>query len=191
MDMTRTFVAVEAPAAVRQRAVDLIERLRASQAEVKWVEPHNLHVTVKFLGDVPTPATVEVCAAVAAAVQTLPPLPVTFRGAGAFPDMRRPTTVWLGIGQGADEFGDLVAAVEKSLAQLGYPKEGRRFHPHLTLGRVRGTGPAVRELSDLIRAHAEFEAGTAELREVVVFASHLNRTGPTYQALARIPLAGS
>ena len=85
----------------------------------------------------------------------------------------------------------LAAALEKALAKLGFPKEARRFEPHLTIGRVRGGGPALAELGRLLRQHAAFEAGRFHVAEVVVFASHLSPKGPTYAPLARAPLGGS
>ena len=83
----------------------------------------------------------------------------------------------------------LQAVLEESLHGLGFPKESRDFHPHLTLGRLRSGGPAVRELTRLLREHADAAAGQATITEAVVYASYLDRTGPTYEVLARAPLA--
>ena len=184
MDTIRTFIAVETSAAVRQRAVELIERLRLSQADVKWVEPHHLHLTLKFLGDVPAANTADICGAIADVTQQLQPLEISFRGAGAFPDPHRPRTVWLGVDGGLEPLTELAAAIEQRLADLGYPREARHFHPHLTLGRVRGGGPTLRDLARLIRENTAFEAGLTEIHEVLTFASHLDRTGPTHEALS-------
>jgi RNA 2',3'-cyclic 3'-phosphodiesterase len=190
MDTIRTFIAVAIAPDVKQRAAELIQRLRASRADVKWVEPPNMHLTLKFLGDVLAANTAAVCAAVTEVAQGFAPLSLSFRGAGAFPDANRPRTVWLGLERGAQELSELALTLEEMLADLGYPKEDRSFHPHLTLGRVRNAGPALKELTHFIRENAEFDAGVTEVREVIVFASHLDRAGPTYEALGRAPLGG-
>ncbi|MGD0899665.1 MAG: RNA 2',3'-cyclic phosphodiesterase [Thermoguttaceae bacterium] len=186
----RTFIAVETSEAVRRRAVELERKLDAARADVKWVESHNLHLTVRFLGDVAEPNLAEVCEAVRQAVVGLPPFDMEVRSAGAFPNAGRPRTVWLGAREGAEAMVALAAAVEKAMAALGFPKEARRFEPHLTIGRVRGGGAAIAELGRLLRQEAEFDAGRFRVAETVVFSSVLGPKGPTYTALSRAPLGG-
>jgi len=188
MNKIRTFIAVEVSEVVLARAQELIGRLRPGDTNVKWVEPHNIHLTLKFLGDVPDAQTADVCRAVAKAAEQLSPFEIALRGAGAFPHVGRPRTVWMGVDRGADELASLHKAIEKDLAKLGFPKEGRRFHPHLTLGRVRRGGAPQRELGGLIRDNEEFDGGAADINELVVFASFLDKSGPTYQALGRARL---
>lgn len=187
-DQIRTFVAVELSEDVRRRAAELIDVLRTASADVKWVEPHNLHLTMKFLDDVPLRQIPEVCNAVAQAAATLQPFLLEVLGAGAFPNVDRPRTIWLGAGQGQVEMGQLHTALEDKLCELGFRKEHRRFQPHLTLGRVRRPGPTLRRLSDLLWQHKQFSAGSLEVSEVVVFSSRLERTGPVYEALGRATL---
>jgi len=187
----RTFVAVEIDSAVRGAAEDLIRDLAQVPVEVKWVEPENLHVTIKFLGDVDSREVHRVCQAVEKAVAGLEPFRFELRGAGAFPSLSRPRTLWLGPGEGAEEMATLAARVEKAVEKLGFRREARRFKAHLTIGRVRRPTPALAQLSDRLREHADFEAGRTHVRQVVVFSSQLDRSGPTYQALARAPLAGA
>jgi 2'-5' RNA ligase len=186
----RTFVAVDVSSAVRDGARDLIEQFRATGAEVKWVEPHNLHVTLKFLGDVDAGDIHQVCLAVEQAVADVAPFEFEVRGAGAFPDTRRPRTVWLGIAEGNKELVDLNDRIEPPLEKLGFRKEARRFQPHLTIGRVRRGGPAVAELGKLIHQHEDLPIGGTRVSEAIVFSSQLDRSGPTYEALARAPLGG-
>jgi 2'-5' RNA ligase len=157
----RTFVAVEIDSAVRARAGELIEALRASGAKAKWVEPQNLHLTLEV------------------------------RGVGAFPRSSRPRTVWLGAGGGEEKMVALHGQVEAALAKLGFREEQRRFHPHLTLGRVRGGGPAVAALGRLVQQHAEFNAGRLGVSQLSVFSSHLDPSGPTYEVLGRATLGGT
>jgi 2'-5' RNA ligase len=191
MNKIRTFIAVDFSEAALARAPELIQCLQPGGSDVKWVASHNMHLTLKFLGDVPEAQTADVCHAVAKAAEQVSPFEIALRGAGAFPHAGRPRTVWIGVDRGADELASLHKAVEKALARLGFPKEGRRFHPHLTLGRVRRGGAPQRELGRLIRENEEFDGGSADVDELVVFASFLDKSGPTYQALGRARLGQS
>lgn len=186
----RSFVAVEIGSKVRDGAAELIEKLRAAGADVKWVSLHNLHLTLKFLGDVDAREIHRVCQAVEKAVAGAARFEFEVRGAGAFPNANRPRTVWLGISAGQSELIDLNQRIEPPLEKLGFRREARRYEPHLTIGRVRRGGPGVAELGQLIREQAEAEVGRAAVAEVIVFSSQLDRSGPTYEALARAPLGG-
>jgi 2'-5' RNA ligase len=186
----RTFVAVEINSAVRDRAAKLIEQLCSAAADVKWVDVHNLHLTLKFLGDVPSREINQVCEAVQQGAAEVAPFELEVRGAGAFANARRPRTLWLGSGSGEEEMVVLHKHIEGVLAKLGFRKEHRRFHPHLTIGRVRRGGPGVAELGQLIEQHADFLAGRVKVSQVVVFSSQLGRSGPTYETLSRAKLGG-
>ncbi len=185
----RTFVAVETSPAVRQRAAELIGIFAATGAKVSWVKPHNLHLTLKFLDEVPLNSIPEIAAAVAQAAAALDPFEVEICTAGAFPSAGRPRTLWLGTGRGSEPLGKLHAALESALQPLGFPKEHRRFAAHLTIGRVRG--PEQGELGPLIKQHADFTAGQFHVAELVVFSSQLTPDGPIYEALSRAALARS
>ena len=189
-EKVRTFVAIEIPREVQDRAAALIGQLNGTEAKVKWVRPHQLHWTLKFLGDVELREIPEVCEAVDKAVAPFAPFDVEVRGAGAFPDIRRPRTVWLGVGPGTDEMVALHAAIEKSLKPLGYRPEGRKFRPHITIGRVRHSPTGIPELGKLIQEQADFSAGVSAVFEVTVFSSDLGREGPTYDPLGHAELRG-
>ncbi len=133
----RSFIAVELSPNVRARSAQLIKALGAAEAKISWVQPQNLHLTLVFLGDVQLEEVPQICRAMDRAVAELPPFDLEVRGAGAFPDAARPRTVWLGVGRGSEEMIALHAALEEALAEVGYRPEGRRYRPHLTLGRVR------------------------------------------------------
>jgi 2'-5' RNA ligase len=184
----RTFIAVELSEDVRSQAVRLIDRLARSDAKVKWVGPENMHLTVKFLGDVPEEQIASVCAAVGDAVRASAPFEAELRGAGAFPNAARARTIWLGVGTGTDQLVQMHASLDKALRALGFPREGRKYHPHLTLGRVRGRGRPPAGLADQLRENSDFLAGTASIDEAVVFSSDLTPQGPVYRALGRLTL---
>jgi 2'-5' RNA ligase len=190
MSRTRTFVAVETSGEVQSRAAELIRRLRVVDAKVSWVLPANMHITLKFLGDQPDDAVAEICQAVQEGAAGVAPFEFLCRGAGAFPDLRRPRTLWLGVQGGLDEFVELHTAIDAALARRRFPKDRRGFRPHLTLGRVRQVGSDGEQMVRLLQEHEQFEGGVTAVDEVVVFASELTRSGPQYEVLARAPLAG-
>ncbi len=183
----RTFLALEIPQGVRDAAARLMERLKTQHAKVRWTEPHNLHVTLKFLGDVDVTSVSAVCDAVSRATESISPFRVAFSGAGAFPDVQRPRVLWLGVKEGVEPLVEMHAGIEKQLAELTYPYDGRRFAPHVTLGRVRGPGHG---LTAQLEKDSEFPAGDMLVEEVVVFSSELTREGPLYTPMGRAELSG-
>jgi 2'-5' RNA ligase len=187
----RTFIAVEISSEVRGKTQRLISALAATSANVKWVEPENLHLTLKFLGDVEMLEVPQLCQAVDEAVADLPPFDVQFHGAGAFPSVERPRTVWVGMTAGSEEMVALHDALEQRLAALGFRSDGRRFRPHLTIGRVRSSSPSeIRVLASLLADQRDFVGGSGDVSEVVVFSSELSRAGPAYEPLSHAELGG-
>ncbi|HEY2825997.1 MAG TPA: RNA 2',3'-cyclic phosphodiesterase [Pirellulales bacterium] len=192
MAVLRTFVAVEVTPEIRSTALRLIERLRGAPVKVTWTKADNLHYTLKFLGDVLAEKTADICRAVQEAVGPFSPFEIVAAGAGAFPSAGHPRTVWLGLNEGAEQMELVYQAVERLLEPLGFPKEHRRFTAHLTLGRVRGGDPTgFNELAELVRKHAEFDAGAMTVDSVTVFSSTLGRDGPMYEVLSRAEFRGA
>ena len=188
MSKLRTFIAVETSPEVRSHTGRMIERLRRAGATVKWVDTSNIHLTLKFLGDVAADEIPGVCQAVTDAVSDLGAFEVQCRGAGAFPDTSRPRTVWIGVEEGEQQMVALHEAVDVALERPGFRRERRRFHPHLTIGRLRHGGGSMRELGRLIDEHSGFEAGRMRVEQAVVFSSELTREGPIYTVLSRAGL---
>jgi 2'-5' RNA ligase len=188
MKRTRTFVALDPGEAVRDRLVALQEELAHTGADVKWVEADNLHLTLLFLGEVDQRALMDVCRAVGEQAQQFAPFPLSLAGAGAFPNLRRPRTLWVGVRTGAAQVCALHNALEAPLLELGcYRREERQFTPHLTLGRVKGE----RGSDDLARAltkHAAWVGGETVVDTVHVMGSELTPTGPVYTVLSRAKL---
>jgi 2'-5' RNA ligase len=190
MPRIRTFIAVEMSPRVIGRAGDLIDKLRVAAAEINWVRPQQMHLTLKFLGDVPDTETPDICRVASDVAAAFEPFEITLRGAGAFPNPQQPRTLWIGIVDGADELKQLQAALDDALkTRLGYAKEQRGFHPHLTIGRVKRELPGGRgELTHLLEQHAHFDADLAVVDELVIFSSFLSRKGPEYNALGHAEL---
>lgn len=190
MGRLRTFIAVEVSAEVRGRGEILVNRLRKTGINATWTKPENMHLTLKFLGDTDETLIPEVCRRVATAATPHAPIQLTFSSAGAFPSVDRPRAAWLGVGQGAEPLINLHASIEESLLDMRIPRERRRFKPHLTVGRIREGGSKAEELTKLLEKNADFDGKSCNIDEVLVFASYLEKSGPTYQVLARAPLEG-
>lgn len=190
MPRVRTFIAVELSPRVITRSQQLIDLLKPSAGKVSWTKPAQMHLTLKFLGDVQDTETPDICRVVSRVAGRFEPFEIVCRGAGAFPNLGNPRTLWIGIEHGAKELCELQAAIEDALkSELGFPKEQRRFQPHLTIGRVKQHNGAA-ELGAALKEHADFDVDLSVIDEVVVFASFLGRGGPTHEALGHAPLAG-
>jgi RNA 2',3'-cyclic 3'-phosphodiesterase len=183
----RTFVAIEVSSEISKAANELVERLARARETVRWVRPENMHLTLKFLGEVEDVRSIEVCRAVQAAVEPFATFPFRCGGVGAFPSSSRPRTVWIGLDQGEHQMIALQEAVDEALYEIGFPRDSRRFHPHLTLGRVKRQ---CRDLPKLLEQFGQFEAGGMLAREVAVFSSKLESSGPVYMKLGHADLRG-
>lgn len=192
MRRLRTFIAIELAGGVKAKARQLVDRLRITDSKITWVQPEHMHLTLKFLGDVPEIETPEVCRAVAKATAEIEPFEIVFRGAGAFPSAEHPRTLWVGVEDGSEALVELQAAIDDALhREMGFARERRRFQPHLTIGRVKHVDPAdAGRLTELINANAQFDGDLSVVDEVVTFASFLSREGPTHTPLDHAPLGG-
>ncbi len=190
MSRTRTFIAVEVNAGIRNNAAALQQTLERCGTPVRWTRPENLHVTLLFLGEVDDRQLPTLCQMVQEVAATEPPFTLGVAGVGAFPHLRRPKILWVGLNRGAEELQRLVRRLEPPLVAAGlYRREERPYTPHLTLGRVRpdaDPSPLAREL----HKRAAWEGGQTIVHEVLIFASLLQRQGPEYAVIGRAPLAG-
>jgi 2'-5' RNA ligase len=185
----RGFVALEAPEEVRALLGRVQEALRRSDADVRWVGPDRLHLTLKFLGEISEGQAQELEVLLRAEAQRWPPLSLVYAGVGAFPDHGVPRVVWAGVTGEIGKLSGLAAAIERAAEHVGVPREGRPFVAHVTLGRVR-SGRNARGLQAAIEEQRQVPLGTSFVREIVLFRSTLTPEGPVYDARARIPLGG-
>lgn len=186
--LTRTFVAVEVAARVREAVRAVQDRLRSAGADLRWVRPENLHLTLRFLGEITAGQVEEVKAATREAATGQRPFALTLEGLGAFPSAARPQVVWIGVGAGRADLERLAASLTRALAGRGFDP-GERFSAHLTIGRARSRSD--RELAAALAKVDEVSAGAQPVSEVVVVASRLGPGGPAYTALDRAPLRGN
>jgi RNA 2',3'-cyclic 3'-phosphodiesterase len=182
----RVFVAVEIDEAVRGRAAGVSSNLSAllahsrNRRSVAWVAPANLHVTLQFLGDIDASRAKEVADRLAPPLST-PSFDVAIAGLGTFPASGPPRVVWLGVTEGAAQVSAVYREVALRLDGLGFPRDARPFHPHLTLGRVRTVcDPGLR---DAMAAAVAAEAGRCRVDHVTLFESRLSPSGAVYSVV--------
>ncbi|MBI3464029.1 MAG: RNA 2',3'-cyclic phosphodiesterase [Planctomycetes bacterium] len=184
----RTFIAVEISPAIRTRLVAMQQELASTAQEVKWVEEENLHVTLKFLGQVDEREVYAVCRLVQEAVAGQAPFDMTVAGIGAFPNANRPRVLWAGVTAGGPELIQIHGHLERALRAEGYPREDRPYTPHITLGRIRQIKPNP-QLAAALEQHRDWDVGQKQVREVLVMASQLSSGGPHYTVMGRGALA--
>lgn len=163
--------------------------LRAAGGPVSWVKPENIHLTLKFLGEVPPAREGPVREAMAEAAAGVPPFTLRAGGCGAFPGERNPRVLWVGLRAGGPEAAALAARVEAACAARGFPPESRPFRGHLTLGRVRGSR-GLEETMRRLRAHAEDTLGETSVNRLVLYESRLHPAGSIYTVRHELPLPG-
>ena len=181
----RSFVAVLLPDAVRARLAATVAELRSRAPGLAWVRAENLHVTLRFLGDLEPEALARVQEAMTVAASAVAPFTVELGDLGGFPPGRAPRVVWAGIMAGAAPLSALQAALERALAARGIPAEGRPFHPHVTLGRARDRHGAPR-LEGLLGAGPRF--GQVRVEALHLMRSELGAGGSRYSTLAEVSL---
>ena len=184
----RLFVALEIPFAVRENLAALLESLRAVSSQTRWVRPENLHVTLKFMGEVPE-TKLAATRSVLAGVRSDQPVTVDFRGLGFFPNEKRPRVFWAGI-EASPNLKTLAADIESVVEKLGIPREQRPFSPHLTLARFEPPG-LPEKLRSAIQENAAREFGSLRTNQYHLIESKLKPSGAEYTTLESFPFAAA
>ena len=190
MSLLRAFIAIETPLRIREAVYTAITPLqRGLGSAVRWVPMENMHLTLKFLGDI-SPANVEMLSQMLHAEADLfHCFDLHFNGLGSFPNLKRPRVIYIGI-QAPAMLEALQRGIESASRRLGYESEERGFSPHLTVGRVKQTVTAI-EQQAIRRALEKTRIdllGTARVDSVHLYKSDLKPTGSVYTRLYSAPL---
>lgn len=188
-DTIRTFICIEIPDSIRSRIDRLQTALKNIDAQVSWTRSSNIHLTLKFLGEVEASRISRVCKAVERASKGIERFEIEVSGAGCFPSPRNPRVLWIGFSEVPDALKELYANLENELAREGFAREKRKFSPHLTIGRLRGQKNATQLAEALIAS--DFKAETFKATEVIVMRSDLKPTGSIYTPQRVIDLVSS
>lgn len=189
MSRIRCFVAVTLPEPTRKQLGALQGRLKRAGLQARWVRPEALHLTLKFLGELPPDTFDRVVERLAQPLDGAVPLRLIPCGVGTFPPGSRARVVWTGMEGDVATLARLALEVESRVQCCGIERESRRFRPHLTLGRSTRLG-GMGDVSGILRAESGFEAPPFAVRELVLYESRLRGEGASYVPRLSLPLSG-
>jgi len=186
----RTFIAIGLPQEIKDALACLQNKLKQSGADIRWVEPQNIHLTLKFLGERDDKKLEKIKQILEEVAKNISPFRIRLFSLGAFPKINFPKVIWVGIDKGDNETIEIAKELEERIAQLGIPKEDRPFSSHITIGRMKS--PLNRER--LIQNLQELENSLGEqnlefvVTKITLFKSTLTPKGPIYEVLKETSL---
>jgi RNA 2',3'-cyclic 3'-phosphodiesterase len=187
----RVFCAIELPSLVREKISEHIQRLRAAapDSSASWVRPENVHLTLKFVGEIPVDRVKDLTQAAANAAAGLSQFEIVIGNTGSFPKHGTPRVLWLGIDDFSGKLARLQTTLDDECLQLGFAKEARVFNPHLTI--ARGRKPKGARALALAHEEIGFVPTDVSVRELNVIRSELSSTGSNYTAISQHVLANN
>jgi RNA 2',3'-cyclic 3'-phosphodiesterase len=183
----RTFIAIEIPEDTKKAIAEVQERLKASGAEASWTRPESIHLTLKFLGEVPEERVSTVMAALVRSGEVLHTFRLTVAGTGVFPNVKDPRVVWVGVSGDLDQLKVLQISVEEQMVRLGFPQDDRRFTPHLTLGRIKRFS-SRQDWKQALETVRGVKLPGFEVSAISLVKSELKKTGAVYTEMGRVEL---
>jgi 2'-5' RNA ligase len=189
METIRAFIAIELSAALQKALGEVISTLSPHTAAVRWIAPENIHLTLKFLGDIPTGNLALLQKAIQAEALQHPACSLAVGGLGAFPSLRRPRVIWIGI-QAPSGLKSLHQGLENAASRMGIAREERPFSPHLTLGRInqRATPAQIDQLGTLLGQVPASQLGEMKAETVTLYRSDLKPGGAVYTRIIQARL---
>ena len=184
MDTIRAFIAVEIDPETRQKISALISGLKKSNADVKWITEDQMHLTLKFLGNIEQSKIQEISEALKPVADNFKPFSISLSNIGGFPNLDHPKVIWLGIDKGAKELKNLAEKIESGLEKFDFRKESREFKSHLTLGRVKSSKNML-NLVKLLKETGFSSETDISINELILFQSTLTPKGATYTVLSK------
>lgn len=188
---TRVFIAIAIPGPLEQRLAHLQAELAGAVPGCRWVSALPFHMTLAFLGDVPDGELDDLCQVAAGTADLFEPFEIEVTGLGAFPSPNRPRVIWAGVtAPNLNPLFDLQKSLIESLTRIGRRPNDERFHPHVTLGRIKHARQGMGDLTGLMERYRTWTAGQCAIADALVFASTLGPKGSVYTVLGRCPLNG-
>ena len=180
----RVFCAIEIPEQIRQRIAQHAQQLHEALPDVhaSWTKPDNIHLTLKFFGNISQQQVLKASEAAARAVDGLKPFTIHVDVTGSFPPRGPAKVLWIGISDPTGNLIQLQQKFESECEREGFPKEARAFHPHLTVARLR-TARGARALAEQHK-QLGFEGGAVSVSSLILFRSELSSKGSTYTRIS-------
>jgi 2'-5' RNA ligase len=181
----RVFIALKIPSEIQNYLAKLQSRLETSDADVKWVKPSNIHLTLKFLGEITQDEAGKVASIIKERATNKVKFAASLNSLGAFPNMNHPKVIWTGIQNGDLQIREIARELEKKLGEAGFLKEEREFNSHLTIGRVRTQRNAAKLIKEIEITGKDFFKNNLnfEVNSITLYKSVLNTDGPIYEVL--------
>lgn len=183
----RTFIAIDLEPELKETVRGLVESLKRTRADVRWTGPSGLHLTLKFLGEIEADAVAKVTSALERVAGRHRSFPLVLEGTGRFPQGRTPRVLWVGV-RSHPALVSLQEGLERELEAEGFLREDREFHPHLTLGRVKGPSFVPEALAELEKSGRSV-FGEMEVRRITLFESQLRPSGAQYRVVSEHTLS--
>jgi 2'-5' RNA ligase len=202
----RIFLAIELPNTIRCKVRDVQieyqDQIRNDGEEtpksaihtlnsIKWVEEENIHLTLKFLGELTEGKIQILIRGSKDSLKNLSPFSLSLKDMGVFPSWSRASVIWVGVAAGREEVIRIYKRLEDILSSLQFEKEGRPFTPHVTIGRIKRRGANFNRNFELKRPDSDFSTETFHIEKVSIMKSNLTPTGPIYERIESIPLGES
>ena len=190
MSTHRIFAAIDIPDEVRAAVIGYIDEQKTKFRDlpIKWEKAEKLHITLKFVAEADERQAEALDRSIGQAANLHSSFDAAISGTGAFPNFRNPRVLWLGVGTGAEQVETIAGSLESICEKQGIPGEKKRFHPHLTIGRLRQFGRKAINIGELLRDG--FGPAAFRVERLTLYESSLSPTGSTYTVLSRHDLNG-
>jgi 2'-5' RNA ligase len=187
--LIRSFLSIELPKPILRKIEEVQGDLRSTHADVRWVSPDKIHLTLRFFGNIEESRVDLILKSIEEPIRNTLPFSLKVRGVGAFPSLKNPRVIWMGLVDGKEVLVSFQKQMESQLEKIGFQPDDRPFHPHLTLGRMKSS-QGREDLAGRMEKHKEEEFGDFPVERVVLFKSDLRPTGPIYTPLRELRLGG-
>ena len=189
MATLRLFIAIEIPSEIKAQFVSLIRELKSTDADVRWDSPEKLHITLKFLGDTREEQLPEINLKLGQIAAQFAPFVLRYSGIGCFPNNKEPRIIWGGVEDLQNAISPIVESIELSMSILGFEREKRKFHPHVTIGRIK----SQRNIRGLLRTmeSTTLESHTTNVSHLILVRSTLKPAGSEYSTIRTFQLSGT
>jgi 2'-5' RNA ligase len=187
--LIRSFLAIELPEPILRKIGEVQGDLKSAHAGVGWTNPEKIHLTLKFFGNIEESRIDFIFKSIEEPIRKTLPFSLKVRGVGAFPHLKNPRVIWIGLVDEREVLTSLQKQIETQLEKVGFQPENRPFHPHLTLGRMK-LSRGKEGLVGRMERHREEDFGDFQVERVVLFKSDLKPSGPIYTPLRELRLGG-
>lgn len=184
----RSFIAIELPETAKSALAELQQDLKKTGADIRWVKAENIHLTLKFLGNIEEEIIGRIVQVIKGACKKFESFDLEIKGIGVFPNVKSPRVIWVSV-NGNITVAGIQREIEMGLSPLGFERENRKFSPHLTLGRFRSS-QGKRPFMDKVELLKDSSYGMIDVRSVSLMRSDLGPAGARYTKIAEISLGG-